>query len=169
MEKIRFQWRLIEALTEKEVERYCHNCGKKVLFKDSLKRRRNANGKNIYEYAIYKCSSGHTWNHKLAAYKSAEEADTMAFYQTNVSSKLDLLEIAVYEKTAISVIEIELEQVIGKWRIDKLLAQQVKDLSRSQIEKRIKNGAVLLNGEIVKPSALLKEKQRITLFVNFLQ
>lgn len=42
------------------IERYCHNCGKKVLFTDSLKRRQNANGKNLYNYAIFKCSNGHT-------------------------------------------------------------------------------------------------------------
>jgi hypothetical protein len=36
---------------------------------DSGKIRQNANGKNIYTYAIYKCGKDHTWNRKLTTLK----------------------------------------------------------------------------------------------------
>jgi hypothetical protein len=49
------KWSLTLKNPKNTFEKYCPNCGKKVLFVDSLMRRRNANGKDIYEYAIYKC------------------------------------------------------------------------------------------------------------------
>ncbi|AOT71497.1 S4 domain-containing protein [Geosporobacter ferrireducens] len=166
MEKVILEWQLIENPEHQKIERYCHNCGKKVAFEDSLKRRKNANGKNIYEYAIYKCENGHTWNHKLAVYKSTAEIEEAAPVQTWQGSKLEILKIGAYRELDVEEIEIVIKQVRGKWRIDKLLGQQVHDLSRSQIEKYIKKGAVLLDGEKVKPSTLLKEQQRISLLLN---
>lgn len=60
-------------LKQLTIERHCHNCGRKVKFHDSMIRRHNANGKNIYQFAIYKCEKGHTWNKKLNIYKSFSE------------------------------------------------------------------------------------------------
>ena len=66
---LKINWNLKECAPREE-ERYCHNCGKKVIFRDCLIRRENANGKNISRYAIYKCPQDHTWNKKLADFKS---------------------------------------------------------------------------------------------------
>ncbi|MDX8361573.1 hypothetical protein [Cytobacillus sp. IB215316] len=51
-------------------QRYCSNCGRVVLFYDTLIRRHNANGKNIYRYAIYKCEKNHTWKKSLKLIKA---------------------------------------------------------------------------------------------------
>jgi len=168
MEKLTLKWNLIEDAVNERVERYCHNCGKKVIFKDSLKRRKNANGKNIFEYAIYKCDRGHTWNHCLVVYKSTTEIDRMQTVVAKESRKMDIIELAKAKELGIREIEIVLTQVTGKWRIDKLLGQQVQDLSRSQIEKSIKSGVILLDGEITKPGTKLKENQRINLLIDVL-
>ncbi|HPL54232.1 MAG TPA: hypothetical protein PLW11_08900 [Bacillota bacterium] len=63
-------WKLTNVSDDNTTMRHCHNCGRKVIFVDSGKRRRNANGKNIYEYAIYKCKKGHTWNRLLGITKN---------------------------------------------------------------------------------------------------
>ena len=72
MQKQTYQWRLYGD-TNDTVVKYCSHCGSKVVFTDSGKRRRNANGKNLYEYAIYKCERDHTWNRVLKTYKASTE------------------------------------------------------------------------------------------------
>ncbi|MDD5589720.1 MAG: RluA family pseudouridine synthase [Candidatus Portnoybacteria bacterium] len=46
-------------------------------------------------------------------------------------------------------------------RIDKFLLENYPDFSRAYIQKQIKSGAVLVNGEIKKPSYILKETDKI--------
>jgi hypothetical protein len=58
-------WSLAKENQTDTVEKYCPDCGKKVLFFDSGMRRRNANGKDIYEYAIFKCPKEHSSNIKV--------------------------------------------------------------------------------------------------------
>lgn len=53
------------------VIRYCPRCGRKVEFHDSGKRRQNANGRNIYKYAIFKCARDHTWNRFIGRLKAS--------------------------------------------------------------------------------------------------
>ena len=48
-----------------EIRRYCPGCGRVVSFHDSGKIRRNANGKTIHAFAIFKCSKDHIWNRRL--------------------------------------------------------------------------------------------------------
>ena len=48
-----------------ETMRYCPGCGRVVPFRDSGKIRRNANGKTIHAFAIFKCPKDHTWNCRL--------------------------------------------------------------------------------------------------------
>lgn len=45
-----------------------------------------------------------------------------------------------------------------KVRLDKYLAEQIKDISRSQIQKDIEAGKVLVNGEVVKESKFIVRK-----------
>lgn len=52
------------------VTKQCKMCGKVTIFTDTTIRRHNANGKNIYQFAIYKCPKNHSWNKKLDIYKS---------------------------------------------------------------------------------------------------
>ncbi len=52
--------------------RYCSRCKTKVQFTDSGKIRQNANGKNIFVYAIYKCGKDHTWNKKMGVRKAVD-------------------------------------------------------------------------------------------------
>lgn len=154
--KLELKWSIYNWNEDYE-ERYCHNCGKKVIFKDSLKRRQNANGNDIYEFAIYKCEKGHTWNKKLGTFKSneyeAQEEKTFGICET----KTDDIFLEQLTLEGITEIEILLEHVEGSYRLDKLLSEHIKDLSRSQIEKLIKSGAILLNEEIVKTKALVKK------------
>ncbi len=46
-------------------------------------------------------------------------------------------------------------------RLDKFLAEALKDTTRSQLQKSIKNGSVLVNGQTVSPHQFLKEGDRI--------
>ncbi len=47
-------WRLSQK-PERAVKKHCKMCGKGSVFTDTNVRRHNANGKSIYQYAIYKC------------------------------------------------------------------------------------------------------------------
>ena len=75
-------------------KRYCKNCRRTTLFTDTNIRRHNANGKNIYRFAIYKCPKNHTWNQKLHIYKSftdhVETVDMAQQEQTETSTPFPL-------------------------------------------------------------------------------
>lgn len=61
MQKVQLSWSLYEN-QQNTIEKYCKNCRRTTLFTDTNIRRHNANGKNIYRFAIYKCPKDHTWN-----------------------------------------------------------------------------------------------------------
>jgi 23S rRNA pseudouridine1911/1915/1917 synthase len=48
-------------------------------------------------------------------------------------------------------------------RLDKFLAETVTDTTRSQLQKMIKKGAVLVNGQIASPHQFLKEGDQVVL------
>lgn len=62
----------LETLIDTSFVWNCSNCKSKVVFKNSNVKRHNANGKNIYKFAIYKCDKGHTWHKMLDKVDSAE-------------------------------------------------------------------------------------------------
>lgn len=64
------------------------------------------------------------------------------------------------------MIYIVLDDVIGKHRIDKVLAIQIEDWSRSQIIKKIEDGTIQLNDQIIKPSAKLSKGERISIYID---
>lgn len=156
LKKIYYKWELCDESVLAE-QRYCHNCGKKVVFVDSGYRRFNANGKDIYGFAIYKCDNGHTWNKSLGVYKTKEAKSKFVDYKVEVKTKIDLINLNLCEKEGVKEIIISLEEVNGKWRLDKLLSQQIKDVSRTQIEKLINYGKILVNDKTVKYKQLLKK------------
>ena len=162
VEKLYLEWELAAAANP-GIRRHCPNCGKTVLFKDSLQKRRNANGKNIYEFAIYKCPSGHTWNRKTASYQPR-------FYVENPSGDEtpqlgegpnQTLRIAQCLAEGLAEIEISFKTVQGSWRLDKLLALHIADWSRSQIEAHIREGRIRLDRRIVKSKTLVRAGQTV--------
>jgi len=162
-----YKWELYDYSDNEFIERYCHNCGKKVIFKNSGKKRHNANGNDIYEYAIYKCPRNHTWNMLLQNYKSnrstcGKAADDNAEKVSNIDC-LDLFEL---KKQGIEEIEIILNDVIGKWRLDKLLAEKIPCMSRNEICNFIKDESILIDGYKVKQGVMLKRNNIISILLK---
>lgn len=159
-------WSLALENQEDSFEKYCPNCGKKVLFIDSRLRRRNANGKDIYEYAIYKCPKEHTWNKSIRQYKACDESiHEPKEFEEKTDLTFQTLVISEFVARGFDKIEIYLDPVAGRWRIDKLLADRVKDLSRTRIKEFIEAGFIMINDKKIKPNELLKQSQKITLII----
>ena len=97
MRKICFTWHLIQEDSKIKIARYCPQCRKIVPFTDSFKRRRNNNGKNVHEFAIYKCEKDHTWNRKHATYKadqvSNRKMDKSTIVPRDPLTPIDLLQL----------------------------------------------------------------------------
>jgi hypothetical protein len=120
LKKLSFRWNLGSKDEMTIIKRYCHNCGKVTIYKDSMIRRHNANGKKIYQFAIYKCDEGHTWNQKLSTFKA------QTYGEDSISSKNSIEETATTQippepislaklrDQGIEEFEIELEAVQGK-------------------------------------------------------
>ncbi|KPD05552.1 cytoplasmic protein [Aneurinibacillus migulanus] len=165
MLSITFHWQLSQ-IPERAVKKHCKMCGKLSVFTDTNVRRHNANGKNIYQYAIYKCEKNHTWNQKLAIYKTFSEHIAEIEEQKEESSIMPAIPIISLAEQGIKVIHIVLDNVIGKHRIDKVLANQIEDWSRSQIIKKIEKGTIQLNEQVIKPSSRLSKRDRISIFID---
>ncbi|MED4728575.1 S4 domain-containing protein [Aneurinibacillus migulanus] len=165
MLSITFHWQLSQ-IPERAVKKHCKMCGKLSVFTDTNVRRHNANGKNIYQYAIYKCEKNHTWNQKLAIYKTFSEHTAEIEEQKEESSIMPAISIISLAEQGIKVIHIVLDNVIGKHRIDKVLANQIEDWSRSQIIKKIEKGTIQLNEQVIKPSSRLSKRDRISIFID---
>ncbi|WP_105614159.1 S4 domain-containing protein [Vallitalea okinawensis] len=163
MEKTLFlNWKLEEESIKEEM-RYCHNCGKKVVFIDSKIRRQNANGKNIYHFAIYKCAKGHTWNKKLdifKAYEGLENSPELTGESGGISSYIDSINITEVINDAYTSIQIQL-YVKEKTRLDKLLAKYVEDLSRSKIKTMINDGNFYINNKQIKKNTFINGEANI--------
>ncbi len=156
----RLRWQLI--CYDNSILKYCSHCRKKVRFINSNKIRRNANGKNIYEFIIYKCPKDHTWNKKVPPKsKKVNEVEPVAMNNKSLIDEIDWFADGVEEK-----IEIFLEIVVGKWRLDKLLAAQLKGMSRSAVSAMIDRGQILLNGNTTKGKSFLKTGDTILLCKN---
>lgn len=163
--KLSLNWNIYNGKIDKE-ERYCHNCGKKVEFKDSLKRRQNANGKNIFHFAIYKCPNGHTWNKGIDTFKAKpglENGDEEFVIQ---ESKYDEIRIAQFRKDGITEIEIHINILQDKIRIDKFLSSKIQDISREKIVELITKGVIRVNNNQVKSKVNLRAKDVITLLIS---
>ncbi len=162
--KLKLNWSIYHNELDSET-RYCHNCGSKVLFKDSLKRRQNANGKNIFYFAIYKCPKGHTWNKQITSFKTM--AGLINTHQTHhpIESEYQELNLSLLIESGINEVEILLEAFQQKMRLDKFISSKIQDISRSSVVKLINEGLIRLNGASAAGSVTLKDNDIITLSV----
>lgn len=190
MEKVlHINWSIEGNKTDK-VERYCHNCGKKVEFTDSLKRRQNANGKDIYHFAIYKCDQGHTWNMKIESFKAISglenNSDGIKYRDMNsaeeYTSESGIREDSIREQGAPISIEEAFETLNiealshervnitvrgrGKIRLDKLLSERLVGISRNDIKKHIESGNIRLGESICKYKQSIRDNDVISLNIS---
>ncbi|MGH0431743.1 cytoplasmic protein [Bacillus hominis] len=165
MQKVQLSWSLYEN-QQHTIEKYCKNCRRTTLFTDTNIRRHNANGKNIYRFAIYKCPKDHTWNQKLRIYKSftdhVETVDMALQDQTEASTTISITQC---KESGIAEITIVLDIVFGSHRIDKMLSTYISDWSRTLIVDKIKNGDIQLNGQQMKSNTLLSEGDSISIYL----
>ncbi|WP_283750747.1 cytoplasmic protein [Bacillus cereus] len=163
MQKVQLSWSLYENELS-TIEKYCKNCRRTTLFTDTNIRRHNANGKNIYRFAIYKCPKNHTWNQKLHIYKSfTDHVETVDMAQQEQTETNTIISITEYKESGIEEITITLEIVLGSHRIDKALSTYISDWSRAAIVDKIKNGYIQLNGQQLKPNKTLSEGDHISI------
>lgn len=167
MSKQIYHWNLVDVSNDSSIMRYCHNCGKIAIFKDSKQRRRNANGKTIFEYAIYKCENDHTWNKPIGKYPSL-----MYIKHSEISENVhqedsfETINMPKLRNEGVKEVEIVLGEVIGRWRLDKLLRDLIQGISRNKVGELIRFQKILLNGKVTKQDALLKSGQRIMIFID---
>lgn len=179
MSQIVLNWELFEERID-SVERYCSGCGNKVMFYDSMVRRHNANGKKIYKYAIYKCERGHTWNKIINKYLSNKyntlsnpdslESNGYAKeeqYKKEGDKKIKVEKFSVlkYKKENVNRVDILIECEDYKIRLDKLLNENLIDISRTLIQKKIKDEQILVNDIKTKSKYTLKHGDKITIFI----
>lgn len=179
MSQIVLYWELFEERID-SVERYCSGCGRKVIFYDSMVRRHNANGKKIYKYAIYKCEKGHTWNKIIDKYFSNNSnilsdpnslesngyaKDKRYIKEGNKRIEIEKFSISEYKKEKIDKVEIFIKSEDCKIRLDKLLNENLLDISRTQIQNKIKVEKILVNNMKTKSKYNLKGGDKITIFI----
>jgi hypothetical protein len=162
MSIISHTWELVQKETVRTETKHCKMCGKNSIFTDTNIRRHNSNGKYIYRFAIYKCEQNHTWNKKLSIYKTYNE-HARVDGKPHVAQETSLTEIPVYlyASQGKSEIHIIINGVTGNFRIDRILADQIPDWSRVKITDKIRDGSILVNGKMVKPSAKLMDNDVI--------
>ena len=132
------------------INRNCKMCRKVTTFTDTTIRRHNANGKNIYQFAIYKCPKNHTWNKKLDIYKSfSDHVIPESLIPTEFETILESEKISMQ---GLPFIEFKVTVVEGIFRLDQALASHIEGVSRTEIIRKIKNGTILLNQTQTKPS-----------------
>ncbi|QFR27101.1 cytoplasmic protein [Bacillus thuringiensis] len=163
MQKVQLSWSLYEN-EQNTIEKYCKNCRRTTLFTDTNIRRHNANGKNIYRFAIYKCPKDHTWNQKLRIYKAfTDHVETVDMTQKDQPETTTTISITQHQESGITEITIVLDIVFGSHRIDKALSTYISDWSRTRIVDKIKNGDIQLNGQQMKPNTILSEGDHISI------
>ncbi len=164
MQNVQMTWSLQEA-QDMTIEKHCSNCGKSVLFTDTMIRRHNANGKNIYRFAIYKCEKNHTWNKKLEIYQAYTDHARVVEEEKESTNKVCKIPIEDYAEKGIEQVQIELTEVEGNFRIDKTIAKQIDEWSRTEINKRIQEGTIQINNRSIKPSTQLKTSDQILIIL----
>ncbi|WHY70166.1 cytoplasmic protein [Fictibacillus enclensis] len=146
------------------VKKQCKMCGKVTIFTDTTIQRHNANGKNIYQFAIYKCPKNHSWNKKLDIYKSfSEHVDPANLVATELIQHGEKISLFISTETSC---EINISSVEGSFRLDRTLADYIEDWSRTEIVQKIKNGEILLNNRVTKPSQKLSFLDKILIVVK---
>lgn len=148
------RWRL--SAQDSAIVRYCHGCGQATAFRASGKVRRNANGKHVYQFEIYKCRRDHTWNRRVppTAFDTVDPTSRNTLVTTVGRVPVDQWQ---------SGVTIEIEAVTGRWRLDKTLTDQLDQLSRGRLVRMIAAGEVMRNGSPVERDRLLRPGDIITI------
>ena len=135
------------------IKRNCKMCRKVTIFTDTTIRRHNANGKNIYQFAIYKCPKNHSWNKKLDIYKSySDHVVPESLIPTEFETIVENEKISMQGLKEQTIIEFKVTVVEGSFRLDQALASYIEGVSRTEIIRKIKSGTILLNNNQTKPS-----------------
>lgn len=158
-------WNLNDTNNDTTELRHCSNCGKTVPFTDTMIRRHNANGKNIYRFAIYKCEKNHTWNKKLEIYRTYTGHARVEEERNSQPTKISKILIEQLVKEGIEQIQITLLGVTGSFRLDKILSEQIDEWSRTEIVERILDGKIIVNNRKTKPSTKLKQTDLICILL----
>ncbi len=165
MQETCLQW-ILQSSKTNQIQRYCPQCGRQTEFHDSGKRRNNANGKTIHCYAIYKCPKDHTWNLRVGnAYRCDASSVT---HNGDSAAAVDDEALANLISIQEGPVDIQLTKVEGKYRLDRLLASRLDGINRSTIQNWIRQGHVLVDGKISKPSCVVRTGQRLRIEVNVL-
>ena len=69
--------------------------------------------------------------------------------------------LSQYQTQGITMITIQLDAVEGAWRLDKLLAVNITDVSRTRLREMMKAGQILFNGKEIKPGTIVKQQGTI--------
>ena len=141
----RHTWRLVAPGAA--VVRHCQGCGRMTVFRNSGKVRRNANGKRIYQFEIYKCDRDHTWNRPVPVTEPGERPCAGPLEEGSDLIRLEIQDLPV---------EILIEWSEGAWRLDKVLADRLDGLSRAVIAALIDAGIIRVNGQAVRARHLLR-------------
>jgi hypothetical protein len=141
----RHTWRLVAPGAA--VLRHCQGCGRATEFRNSGKVRRNANGKRIYQFEIYKCDRDHTWNRPVPVTEPGEEPCAAPLEEGSGLIRLEIRDLPV---------EILIERCDGSWRLDKVLADRLDGLSRAAVAALIDSGGIRVNGQAVRARHLLR-------------
>ena len=163
-------WNLTQTEEAHTLERHCSTCGRTTTFTDTGKKRRNANGKNIFEYTIYRCEKGHRWNQKTRQYKASQygvpyKAGHNGNGENGSRQTIQAFALSYYRSQGMTTIAIRLESVEGVWRLDKVLSEHITDLSRAEIRRMIKAGQILFDRKEIKPGARIKREGTIEIHV----
>jgi hypothetical protein len=165
MKRIIYTWEICGE-EKNSVRRHCHNCGKIADFADSGVRRHNANGKVIHEFAIYKCDNGHTWNKSLGLLKPSQSLTKYSAPGLTDEISCDHINTDMAGDNGYEEIEIRIDRLRGKVRLDKVLSVRIIGISRSKIVKMINEGRIQVNDRKVKPGTPLKEGDTVVILMK---
>lgn len=164
---LNLNWNIKNNLEETE-ERYCPACGKKVVFKDSLIRRQNANGKNIYHFAIFKCQKDHTWNKQLGIFKAVSGLENKREFLNDKSDNSEIINLDFFIQNGIELVSINIESIDSKIRLDKFISGKIEKYSRNDISSMINDGIIKINNFFIKPNKAIKDGDKISIDLEML-
>lgn len=112
-------------------------------------------------YAIYKCHQDHTWNKKLTDFKSRPDMENIPHTLEKVGNCIEVINLQETIEKGYDKIEIQVICFETKIRVDKLLSNNIDDLTRSKIERAIRMGVITLNGHKTECKTTIKSEASI--------